>query len=863
MSEELLQRDLIKNPEKIGEWNFYNIGATNLDALKKFHIIQNKDYKELSKRKPDSLITDNQKVIAVIENKLPLELKTKKQIDTIIKRWIPVCKKLKSKILIITDTKDNNFWINGLNGDFIKNYDNQNFIYKFNSKDEKIKDIIIEILDSIDEKNSEIKKPQTKNPTLLAKQIWQDIWVVSGATPENCLYTFVELFIFKYLSDLDVLENRYSFDFLLQVADKSGNSDCLKHYVDVIRPKIKDLFPKNDKDNTTIINGTIFVSKDQKAIEGYDNVFYNILKKFKEYGKLENIDYDFKSKIFESFLKESLSKKNWGQYFTPIKVVDAIITMSESEIKENISICDPACGVGKFLLQAIKKDINRFYKIENNKLVSKINIKGFDKGFDTEEQKTIILAKANQLIYFSDLIKKNPNLTKEFSNLFNNSFELKTNSILGTLSEEPEEKYDLILTNPPYVMSGSGNLKEEIRKSGLEFFYTTNASGIEGLFMEWIIRSIKKGGKAFVIVPDGILNRINDEKLRQFILQQCYLDGIISLPSKTFFTSAKKTYVIILTKKYDIQKKQTDPVFTYLCSSIGETLDINRFDIKDNDLLNATSIYNQFKGSKLDFKINDKRCKIQSIDKFSKNLNSWIIDKWWGEKELVKLGVIEKKEIKNIEEFIEGIESTRDDFAVNISDLKSISFEYEHIKYIEFLIKDIFEIEKGKAKYTKSYMNSNKGVYPVYSSQTSNNGIIGKINSYDYSNLECLTWTTDGTYVGTVFYRHGDFSMTTHCGALIPKKEYTDELYLPYIGYILNKTLPKYKIGEGSNKRLGTNLISDIKFKLPIINNNGDIDIEMQKELYTKFKMIDEIKNNIKNKLKELSNYDIVASSDK
>ena len=45
--------------------------------------------------------------------------------------------------------------------------------------------------------------------------------------------------------------------------------------------------------------------------------------------------------------------------------------------------------------------------------------------------------------------------------------------------------------------------------------------GIEGLFMEWIVRALKPGKKAFIVVPDGIMNRSNDKKLRDFILEQC------------------------------------------------------------------------------------------------------------------------------------------------------------------------------------------------------------------------------------------------------------------------------------------------------------------------------------------------------
>ncbi len=69
MSEELLQRDLINNPEKIGKWEFRNIGATTLNALKNAGIIPKREYKGFEKRKPDGIITNKKQVIAVVENK--------------------------------------------------------------------------------------------------------------------------------------------------------------------------------------------------------------------------------------------------------------------------------------------------------------------------------------------------------------------------------------------------------------------------------------------------------------------------------------------------------------------------------------------------------------------------------------------------------------------------------------------------------------------------------------------------------------------------------------------------------------------------------------------------------------------------
>ena len=69
MSEELLQRNLILNPEKIGKWDFRNIGSTTLNALKNAGIIPKKDYKSFERRKPDGIISSKKEVIAVIENK--------------------------------------------------------------------------------------------------------------------------------------------------------------------------------------------------------------------------------------------------------------------------------------------------------------------------------------------------------------------------------------------------------------------------------------------------------------------------------------------------------------------------------------------------------------------------------------------------------------------------------------------------------------------------------------------------------------------------------------------------------------------------------------------------------------------------
>ena len=124
MSEELLQRDLIKHPKKLGKWDFYNIGSTTVNDLKKYGIIRNVDYGGISNKKVDAIIVQNKDVIAIIEYKRPSQFKTKDQKNRAIKQEIEVAKRLGAKIIIATDMKDT-VWVNALTGDVIKDEEGQ------------------------------------------------------------------------------------------------------------------------------------------------------------------------------------------------------------------------------------------------------------------------------------------------------------------------------------------------------------------------------------------------------------------------------------------------------------------------------------------------------------------------------------------------------------------------------------------------------------------------------------------------------------------------------------------------------------------------------------------------------------------
>ena len=74
------------------------------------------------------------------------------------------------------------------------------------------------------------------------------------------------------------------------------------------------------------------------------------------------------------------------------------------------------------------------------------------------------------------------------------------------------------------------------------------------------------------------------------------------------------------------------------------------------------------------------------------------------------------------------------------------------------------ELRRGRVM-SKGYLVENAGEYPVYSSQTANNGVIGKIDTFDFEG-EYLSWTTDGANAGTIFHRTGKFSITNVCGII-------------------------------------------------------------------------------------------------
>lgn len=637
-------------------------------------------------RKPDILILDNRfdpiRVVAAIEYKDDL------LDDDGIAQAATVGALLGAKFCVSTDG-DRSYWFlsdpDGVHRPILDET-GQNYPVVFVSPDAKADAAAIEkSRDAIQEldrrlKGDRIVPDRTLDPTALARSVWQSIYIVGdNPTPERSLATFVEIFMFKFLSDLGVLDqDKDGRDVSFEAVLKKDDDRCLRYYYSTVRPYIKtDLFPPG-ADNTTILNGFAFDPKNKD----HNHDFKKVLKKFKEFeedpergGKLLAIDKEFKSRLFEEFLKGSVGRKALGQFFTPRRLMGGIVDMADVEkLPDGAKVCDPACGVGGFPMEtaarrarkAGKSDFRLVRERDAARIVPSIDYRGFDKGTTPTEPIAIILAKANFVIYQSDLLVRAPDATKALARVSNEVFRSWAGSSLGSLSEINADTYDLILSNPPYVAKGAASLREAAQRAGIG--YTAGGAGVEAMFVEKMVRELKPRGRAFIIVPDGLLLRgqPRDKRLRGWVSERCFVDGIVSLPINTFFGTPKKTYVLALTRKEDVGVPQTYPVFAYLVTSIGETLDANRFHTAENDMPDMAWRFRRFLVDRARYeddpacatdRLSDKAKCIPAADLFGSA--TWEIDRYWSKEERAKLGLYTEQTRLSEDEFMDELRAIR------------------------------------------------------------------------------------------------------------------------------------------------------------------------------------------------------------
>lgn len=332
--------------------------------------------------------------------------------------------------------------------------------------------------------------------------------------------------------------------------------------------------------------------EDNELIKIRQNSFEQILEKLQVYNLSDTQD-DVKGIAFEQFLGTTF-RGELGQFFTPRTIVDFMTHVLDP--KEGEIICDPTCGSGGFLIKAfeyIREQIEGDIKAEKSRLRAEIEGDHYDelsekeqleineriermqaalnKELDTQVEGSRMYNLSRNCIYGTDA---NPRMarTSKMNMIMHGDGHGGVHHHDGLLNVNGifEERFDVILTNPPFGSRIDKSQKiteadrftdetliakyrekygeaydealkqvdDHIGKTLLSLYDTGSMSGLtEVLFMERCLRLLKKGGRMGMVLPEGVLNTSNLQKVREYFEGHAKIILICSIPQDVFIAA--------------------------------------------------------------------------------------------------------------------------------------------------------------------------------------------------------------------------------------------------------------------------------------------------------------------------------------
>lgn len=282
-------------------------------------------------------------------------------------------------------------------------------------------------------------------------------------------------------------------------------------------------------------------------------------------------DKDTKGDVYEYMLNKISQAGTNGQFRTPRHIIKLMVELMAPAPAD--TICDPACGTAGFLVAA-SEYLNQHYSQEiyaNTESARRFNHDTFH-GFDFDST-MLRVGSMNMLLHGVE----NPAIENRDS--------------LSEGHSSVEKQFSLILANPPFA----GSLDYESTAKDLLSIVKTKKT--ELLFLALFLRLLKTGGRAAVIVPDGVLfgSSKAHKTLRQSIVEDHQLNAIISMPSGVFKPYAGvSTAIVIFTKT---NSGGTDKVWFYDMQADGYSLDDKRtqLDAEKHDSNNLPDLIARFK----------------------------------------------------------------------------------------------------------------------------------------------------------------------------------------------------------------------------------------------------------------------------
>lgn len=383
-------------------------------------------------------------------------------------------------------------------------------------------------------------------------------------------------------------------DFLDIIVSRTADEEIKKKYEGIFKIVDKDGNIKFDFEEQ--IDNIIVREKNNN-----DSILMKIHKEIEEINSTNDLPIDLFGEVYEC-LASKKTKSVLGEFFTRRHIIKAIVRMffSSKDIKDIIEykkiIVDPACGTGGFLTESFKyiKEYCEKEKKLSKEAISKIAseiIIGYDINANNIGRTRINMILAGD--GFSDINRYNT-LQEKYYN------DEKKSGI--------RKNVDYIITNVPYgkgdyAISGNKPKKNAEKKENKSktnetenrkdrFIENNKNKRLELNFVLKIIEMLKEGGRASIILPEGLLEAPSLSDFRDYLLRQCKIEAIISLPKFAFAPYTKwKTYVIFLEKREKILQTieevidKNEKIWCYIVDNDGYANSDKRFPtlLKDNN----------------------------------------------------------------------------------------------------------------------------------------------------------------------------------------------------------------------------------------------------------------------------------------
>ncbi|NLD97702.1 MAG: SAM-dependent DNA methyltransferase, partial [Synergistaceae bacterium] len=399
-------------------------------------------------------------------------------------------------------------------------------------------------------------------------RIWDTMWSGGISNPLSVIEQLTYLLFIKRLDELHTLKERKAAHFGTPLEGpifspgqehlrwsrfkETAPEQMFAVVRDEVFPFIKGL-GRNGSDG----NGSTYSRhmKDAIFMMPAPRVLANVVDQL---DAIDMADADTKGDLYEYMLGKIASAGQNGQFRTPRHIIRLMVDMTAPTPRD--VICDPACGTAGFLIAAseylLHHHSDEIYKdAESRRRFNESTFHGYD--FDAT---MLRIGSMNMLLHGVE----NPDIRYRDS--------------LAQSDEDDAEKYTLVLANPPFA----GSLDYESTAKDLQRIVKTKKT--ELLFLALFLRLLQSGGRAAVIVPDGVLfGSSNAHKgLRKMLVEEQRLDGVISMPSGVFKPYAGVSTAILLFTKTN--SGGTENVWFYDMLSDGYSLDDKRAPLQESDI---------------------------------------------------------------------------------------------------------------------------------------------------------------------------------------------------------------------------------------------------------------------------------------